>query len=78
MTLEPYFTTPKGQAFLCSVEDFLNSKRAKTLHGKVNLILTSPPYPLVIPKKYGNMKGTEYLNWMQAGDAGGAVHTSGH
>ena len=64
MSLEPYFSTPKGQAYLCSIEDFLNSKKAASLKGKVNLILTSPPYPLVIPKKYGNMKGTEYLNWM--------------
>jgi DNA modification methylase len=64
MSLEPYFSTPIGQAFLCSIEDFLDSKKAKSLKGKVNLILTSPPYPLVIPKKYGNMKGDEYLNWM--------------
>jgi site-specific DNA-methyltransferase (cytosine-N4-specific) len=64
MSVEPFFSTPKGQAYLCSIEDFLNSKKAASLKGKVNLILTSPPYPLVIPKKYGNMKGTEYLNWM--------------
>ena len=62
MMLEPYFSTPKGQAYLCSIEDFLNSKRATLLKGRVNLILTSPPYPLIIPKKYGNMKGSEYLN----------------
>lgn len=62
--MEPFFATPRGQAYLASIEDFLLSKKAKSLQGKVNLILTSPPYPLVIPKKYGNMNGTEYLNWM--------------
>ena len=64
MSMEPYFYTPKGRAYLCSIEDFLSSKKAKSLKGKVNLILTSPPFPLVIPKKYGNKVGTEYLNWI--------------
>ena len=34
------------------------------MHGKVNLILTSPPYPLAAPKKYGNMVGEEYKDWI--------------
>lgn len=62
--MEPYLSTAKGKAFLCSIEDFLSSKRAVKLRGRVNLILTSPPYPLVIPKKYGNKQGEDYLNWM--------------
>ena len=64
MNNEPFFETPKGQAYLCSIEDFLTSKKAKSLKGKINLILTSPPYPLLIPKKYGNKQGMEYLNWI--------------
>lgn len=64
MSLEPFFSTPNGKAYLTSIEDFLDSRKAKSLKGKVNLILTSPPYPLVVPKKYGNMQGSEYLNWM--------------
>ena len=64
MPTEPYFSTKKGKAYLCSIEDFLQSKKAQSLKGKVNLILTSPPYPLVIPKKYGNMTGSTYLGWM--------------
>jgi site-specific DNA-methyltransferase (cytosine-N4-specific) len=33
------------------------------LKGKVQLILTSPPFPLNHKKKYGNFSGDEYLNW---------------
>jgi len=64
MSLEPYFSTRNGKAYLSSIEDFLASRNAKILKGKVNLIFTSPPFPLVVPKKYGNMQGSEYLNWM--------------
>lgn len=62
--MEPFFSTRKGEAFLCSIEDFLCSRKASSLKGRVNIILTSPPYPLLIPKKYGNMKGSDYLNWI--------------
>lgn len=33
--------------------------------GCVNLIITSPPYPLVSPKQYGNLAGDEYLEWLK-------------
>jgi len=33
------------------------------LKGKVNLIITSPPFPLNSKKKYGNEKGGDYLKW---------------
>jgi DNA modification methylase len=59
-----YFKTAMGHAYLSSIEGFLDSKRAKELKGKVNLIFTSPPYLLNVPKKYGNLHGEEYLNWI--------------
>jgi hypothetical protein len=31
--------------------------------GKFNLIITSPPFPLNNKKRYGNLKGEEYLEW---------------
>ena len=31
----------------------------------VNLIFTSPPFPLNRAKKYGNMTGDEYLAWLK-------------
>src|SRR5690606_29409967 len=35
----------------------------KQLKGKVQLILTSPPFPLNNKKSYGNLSGDEYLTW---------------
>jgi len=62
----PFFETKKGRAFNLTIEEFLNSAQGKSIRGKVDLILTSPPYPLVVPKKYGNLQGQEYLEWIQS------------
>ena len=35
----------------------------KTLKNKVQLILTSPPFPLNKKKKYGNLQGEKYKEW---------------
>lgn len=34
--------------------------------GKVQLIFTSPPFPLNRKKKYGNLEGDEYVEWLAA------------
>jgi len=62
--MPPFIKTDKGEAYNASIEKFLTSKKGKSLIGKVNLIFTSPPYPLVVPKKYGNKQGDEYLEWI--------------
>jgi site-specific DNA-methyltransferase (cytosine-N4-specific) len=61
---KPYFSTSRGKAYLSSIEDFIDSQMGKKLSGKVNLIFTSPPFPLVSPKAYGNLQGSEYLDWI--------------
>ena len=58
------YKTKLGMAFNCSIEDYINSPEFKKLIGKVDLILTSPPYPLVSPKSYGNKVGEEYREWL--------------
>lgn len=58
------YTTEFGEMFNQSIEDYLNSDDCKKIQGKVDLIFTSPPFPLLSPKAYGNSKGEEYLNWM--------------
>jgi site-specific DNA-methyltransferase (cytosine-N4-specific) len=60
------FTTKWGNAYNCNIENFLGTEIAKSLEGKVQLIFTSPPFPLVAPKKYGNLVGLEYLEWMES------------
>lgn len=44
-------------------EDILRQRGIATLRGKVQLIFTSPPFPLNTKKKYGNLQGDEYLKW---------------
>lgn len=36
----------------------------KRYHGKVQLIFTSPPFPLNRKKKYGNLQGESYSRWL--------------
>lgn len=38
----------------------------KALHGTVDLLFTSPPFPLVRKKRYGNETGQKYLSWLQS------------
>lgn len=58
------YKTKKGQMYWGTVEQFLDSPYAKKYAGKVNLIFTSPPFPLNRKKKYGNKQGEEYINWL--------------
>lgn len=43
--------------------ELLSNNLKEELMGKVNLIITSPPFPLNNKKKYGNEKGEEYKEW---------------
>jgi DNA modification methylase len=62
--LRPAYSTRGGRAYHSSIEDFIESKQFHLLAGKVDLVLTSPPYPLVSPKEYGNFNGDKYLKWI--------------
>lgn len=66
----PLFRTRSGRAYNSSIEEFLASRTATSLRGKVDLILTSPPFPLLHPKKYGNRVGDDYLEWITSLAAG--------
>ena len=59
------YKTKLGTYYQGKVEDVLDSKRfANKYKGKINLIFTSPPFPLNKKKKYGNRQGEEYLEWL--------------
>ena len=45
-------------------EEVLCSRSASRYKGKVQLILTSPPFPLNNKKKYGNLQGDDYIEWL--------------
>ena len=63
---EPLFSTSKGQLFFGKCEEVMASEQFAKLKGKVQLIFTSPPFPLNEKKRYGNLKGEEYLKWLAA------------
>jgi site-specific DNA-methyltransferase (cytosine-N4-specific) len=50
--------------FHSTIETFLKSGRAKKLNGHVQLVFTSPPFPLRRKKRYGNKEGQEYVDWL--------------
>jgi DNA modification methylase len=60
------YETELGEMRQGSVEDFLAAPAGKSLRGRVNLIFTSPPFPLNRKKKYGNRTGEEYLEWLRS------------
>lgn len=59
------YETAMGTMYHSKVETALGSASLNALKGKVNLIVTSPPFPLVRKKKYGNETGEQYLNWLR-------------
>ncbi|MCH5144158.1 site-specific DNA-methyltransferase [Desulfovibrio sp. UIB00] len=59
-----YYKTDFGEMLHSSIEDALANAPLKNLKGKINLILTSPPFPLVRKKRYGNETGKAYVDWL--------------
>src|SRR5438105_1615003 len=60
------YETKRGKMLLGTIEKALNHKTIQSVKGKVDLILTSPPFPLVRKKRYGNETGAEYLTWLES------------
>lgn len=58
------YRTDRGVFYNGQIEKVLTSKKTDKYRNKVNLILTSPPFPLNRKKKYGNLQGDDYLNWL--------------
>jgi len=59
------YRTPRGRMFIGKIEHALSGTTLNAARGKTNLIFTSPPFPLVRKKRYGNETGTTYLNWLK-------------
>lgn len=58
------YSTAQGRMYLAKLEKFFASPEMKKYEGKVQLILTSPPFPLNRKKKYGNVQGSAYCEWL--------------
>lgn len=49
---------------LGKAEDVLSLPSLRRFSGRINLIFTSPPFPLNTKKRYGNLTGGEYIEWL--------------
>jgi hypothetical protein len=58
--------TNLGAYYVADAQTAFLSKPFIDLRGKVQLILTSPPFPLNHKKKYGNKSGEEYVAWLSS------------
>jgi site-specific DNA-methyltransferase (cytosine-N4-specific) len=63
--VEEGYLTKLGVMYVSLIESFLDCPAATALRGKVQLMFTSPPFPLNYKKKYGNKTGEEYLEWLR-------------
>ncbi len=61
--LKPKQRTRLGRYFVGDSKAVLRGPLAEALRGKVQLILTSPPFPLNRKKSYGNRTGSAYKRW---------------
>ncbi|MGE0205351.1 MAG: site-specific DNA-methyltransferase [Hyphomicrobiaceae bacterium] len=55
-----------GRYFVGGAEEVLRANDLRDVRGKVQLVLTSPPFPLNHKKKYGNKTGEEYVAWLSS------------
>jgi site-specific DNA-methyltransferase (cytosine-N4-specific) len=57
------YATDLGKYYCGDSTELLSGGLKRELRGKVNLILTSPPFPLNQKKRYGNLQGEAYKRW---------------
>ena len=58
------YRTNNGICINEKCEKVLEKYVRKNYEGKVQLVFTSPPFPLNRAKKYGNLEGEEYKAWL--------------
>ena len=61
--MEIKFQTQMGKYYLGDSKNIGDTDLGRSIEGKVQLILTSPPFPLNSKKSYGNLDGEDYLKW---------------
>lgn len=59
----PLYKTKLGKYYIGDSEQLLSSNFSSKLKNRVQLIITSPPFPLNSKKRYGNLQGEEYKKW---------------
>lgn len=59
-----FFSTDHGSFFVGKSEVLLSDVISRGFQGVVQLVFTSPPFPLNHKKRYGNLTGAEYAGWL--------------
>jgi site-specific DNA-methyltransferase (cytosine-N4-specific) len=59
------YSTGLGRAFHGDSASILRDSALERFVGQIDLIFTSPPFPLNAKKKYGNEQGEEYISWLR-------------
>jgi hypothetical protein len=59
-----FYETMYGHMILGRAEDALTSDLVRQYKGTIQLIFTSPLFPLNHKKKYGNLRGEKYIAWL--------------
>src|SRR5262245_30614681 len=60
------YRTPAGICLQGLAEDVFKSSYGDKLNGNVDLVFTSPPFPLNTKKKYDNLQGEAYVEWLSS------------
>ena len=60
------YATDLGKMVIGEIENALESPLLKPYWGRVQLVFTSPPFPLNHKKSYGNRDGKEYIDWLSS------------
>ena len=60
------YATDLGKMVIGEIEDALESPLLEPYRGRVQLVFTSPPFPLNHKKAYGNRDGEEYTGWLSS------------
>ncbi len=58
-----YYKTDLGQMLMGESSKIISDELLNNYKNKIQLIITSPPFPLNSKKQYGNKQGEEYLEW---------------
>jgi site-specific DNA-methyltransferase (cytosine-N4-specific) len=66
VTATEAYRTARGVMVQGTAEVALASPLLEQYRGKVQLIFTSPPFPLNRKKQYGNRKGEAYVKWLSS------------
>lgn len=64
LAVGPAYAAQHGTMYKGKIEELLDTDGFRDLEGQVQLLFTSPPFPLNRKKRYGNETGAAYLRWL--------------